>query len=157
MQVSTKHTCNDVMKMQKIGLPADNSCTRQPIAAEARRDISNALIKNEIARAPAMLFGPSNIVSCYCAFFWGETSSYMCHTTSALFHDLHNVSQQTSYAIVAVIRDALKRSLGTHTIWFQSRSRHCLQELIINVPVNQCARYLTLSLGTAPQTWRQTI
>ena len=84
MQVSTKHTCNDVMKMQKICLPVDNNCTRQPIAAEARRDISNALIKNEIARAPAMLFGPSNIVSCYCAFF-GGSPPHTCVTLHLLY------------------------------------------------------------------------
>ena len=48
MQMFTKHTYDDVMKMQKIGLPVDNNCTRQPVAAEARRDISNALMKNEV-------------------------------------------------------------------------------------------------------------
>ena len=67
MQITIKHTYDDVLKMQKIDLPTDNSCAHQPIAAEARRDITNATIENEIARAPANLSGPSKnrlLLSC---------------------------------------------------------------------------------------------
>ena len=70
MQITIKHTYDDVLKMQKINLPTDNSCAHQPIAAEARRDISNALIENEIARAPAILSGPSKTICCCRACFF---------------------------------------------------------------------------------------
>ena len=67
VRTTTQHTCEDVLKMQKVNLPAENSCAYQPIAAEARRDITNATIENEIARAPANLSGPSKnrlLLSC---------------------------------------------------------------------------------------------
>ena len=90
MQMSTRHTYGDVLKMQKINLPADNSCARQPIAAEARRDISKALIKNEIATAPAILSGPSKFVCC-CHAFFGGNSRHTCVTLHQLYSMIFSI------------------------------------------------------------------
>ena len=125
MQITIKHTYDDVLKMQKINLPTNNSCAHQPIAAEARRDISNAWIK-KIVKAPAILSGPSKLFVVVVLLFSGGLSSYICHTTSALFYGFHNISQQTFYSIAAEIHDVLIRCLGTITVWLQSRSKHCL-------------------------------
>ena len=124
--------------MQKVSLPADSSCARQPIAAEARRDISNALIENEIARAPAILSGPSKTVCCCRACFF-VAPPHTCVTLHQLYsmnfamypnkpsiqlpqkfmmslYDVRSVCCQTFYKITSEIHDDLKRSLGTIVI-----------------------------------------
>ena len=44
-RATTKYTCGNVLEMQKVNLPANNNCARQPTANKARRNISNASIE----------------------------------------------------------------------------------------------------------------
>ena len=105
MHISNRYTCHDVLQMRKISLPADNSCTCQPFTANARKDISEALIRHETEIVPAILSNPFNFVRTVMSIFKRHTKKKSIVTArNTTLHKVLQISNEYTYDDVSKIQ-----------------------------------------------------